>query len=383
MISLGAVFPLSLAGIPPLLGLIGTILFYQSEKRIPNIDYPILWSALALTALLISSSFWSITPDASLSRAFKVSAIFILSCPFLFLCRELPQQTIAVIKKWAIIPVLITAILVYIELKFSYPLYRFVKDIPDTSHISPANLNKHVATVALLSPLTIIFAVQSRILTLPSLLIVALGLVLSATENNAAQLSMIIMILSVASLFIMPYATPRLAFLSLAFFLVFMPWISPIAFDAFAEPFSQNNALAKQANISMRLENWDFLSRRIMENPLTGFGLDTTRAMTFDTDQKYFRGNTIIHPHNIALQIWIEFGLIGIIPALGFLAFLYKRLTSLSLTTRIIPFAYIGGISVFLFVAWSCWASWLDGLILLLAGLLILAIKPTSDRATS
>jgi O-antigen ligase len=181
----------------------------------------------------------------------------------------------------------------------------------------------------------------------------------------------------------MPQAAPRLALSGLAFVILFMPWIAPVAFDAFAEPLSQKGTLAHQANMSMRLENWDFLSRRIMDNPWTGFGLDTTRAMVFDTDQKYFHGNTIIHPHNIALQIWIEFGLIGAVSALAFLVFLYTRLTSVTLTDRIMPFALLGGVSAFLLVAWSSWASWLDALILLIAGLLILVIKPKAGRATS
>ena len=382
-LTIGVFVPLSLAGITPLLGIIGVVLFYKSEKRIPEIDYPVLWCLLGLSALLISSSFWSITPAASLERAFKVSAVFLLSCPLLFLCRELPQRSLNILKKWSVLPLLLMAIILYVELKFSYPLYRMLKHIPADTHISPANLNKHVATLVLLAPFGIMFAIQSRVLTLPLLLSIGVGLVLSVTENNAAQLSAIIMLLSAPCLIVMPQAAPKLALSGLAFIILFMPWISPVAFDALAEPLSQKSALAQQANMSMRLENWDFLSRRIMENPWTGFGIDATRSMVFDTDQKYFHGNTIIHPHNIALQIWMEFGLIGVTATLFFLGFIYNRLKSLSLTTRIMPFAMLGGISIFLLVAWSCWASWLDGLILLILGLLILATRPKAAHATS
>ncbi len=306
-LSIGLFVPLTLPALIPLLGLVGSALFYHSEKRLPKIDHSLLLVALILSGLLIASSLWSITPSASLSRAFKISALFILSCPFLFLCRELPQKSLNILKKWSIIPFLLGAIILYIELKFSYPIFRFIKQIPHDTHLSPADLNKHVATLTLLTPFGLIFAVQSRFLTLSLLLIIILGLILSITEDNAAQLAAIIMALSVPFLLIMPKTTPRLAIGGLAFIILFMPFVSPIAFDAFAEPLSQNVGFAQQANMSMRLENWDFLSRRIMENPWTGFGIDSTRAMIFDTEQKYFHGNTIVHPHNIALQIWMEF----------------------------------------------------------------------------
>ncbi len=382
-LTLGTLFPLALSFSPALLGLVGTTLFYISEKRIPKIDHNILLCILILSGILIASSFWSVSPSISLSRGLKVSALFLLSCPLLFLCHELPDKSLHILKKWCAIPLLVSAVIIYIELRFSYPIYRFLAQIPDDTLISPAELNKHVSVLTLLAPFGIIFSIRARFITFPLLLAVLTGLVLSATEDNAAQLSMIIMILSVPCLMIMPKAAPRIAFGSIAFILLFMPWISPVAFDAFAEPLAHKNTFAQQANMSMRLENWDFLSRRIAENPWTGFGVDTTRTMTFDTDQKYFRGNTILHPHNVVLQLWIECGLIGVMYALGVLAFLYHRLTSLSLPTRIMPFAILGGLMVFLLVSWSCWASWLDGFIVLVAGLLILAIRPKAVQLTS
>jgi O-antigen ligase len=271
----------------------------------------------------------------------------------------------------------------YIELKFNYPLYRWVRNIPLDTFISQADVNKHVAALMLLAPFGMIFAMRARFMTLAGLLFILCALVLTVTESQSAQLSFVVMILAPFFLLLMPKATPFLTFFGLGFLLVFLPWISPVLFDACADLFADKATLMGQANMSMRLENWDFLSRRIMENPWTGFGIDSTRYMTFDTEQKYFHGNTIIHPHNIALQIWMEFGLIGITLAGGLLTFLYRRLTALTLPQQIMPYTSFCAIMVFLLVSWSVWSSWLDGLILWVAALLILVIRPKEFHATA
>jgi O-antigen ligase len=376
-------FPLSLPVFVPLTGLVGTAILYKTEKHLPKIDYNILLILLTISGLTIASSFWSVTPADSLERGFKISALLLLSSPFLFLCGTLKLADLVLFKKWAIIPLLIAAIILFIELKFSYPIYRILGDIPNTAHLPPALLNKHVATLMLMMPFGIVFALRARFVTLSILLMILCGLVLSVTESQSAQLSLIAMVFCVPALLVMPDAAPVLIFSGVAFLLAFMPWISPVAFDAFAEPLAQKSAFAHQANMSMRLENWDFLSRRIMENPFTGFGVDTTRDMTFDTEQKYFPANTILHPHNIALQIWIEFGLIGICFANALLAFIFHHFKKLSLTRQIMPLALFCGTMVFLMISWSIWAAWLDAFIVWIVGLLILVTRPKADPATS
>lgn len=381
--AIGLFSPLLFAGIPPLFGLIGYGLYYRAEQRFPAFDYGVMWAGLAVCALLFTGSFWSVTPDASVERAFKLAPLILLSCLAINLCRDLSPHHVRFFEKWAALPLIFAAAILYIELSFNYPLRRFFGQIPAETYLSRADVNKHVGTLILLVPVVLALALRARSIIWPVLLMIMSGMVLSATESQSAQLSAFVMIFSVPLLILMPKAAPVLVFGLTAFFILFMPWIGPVAFDAFAEPLAQKQSVLGQANMSMRLENWDFLSRRIHENPWTGFGLDSTRAMVFDTDQLYFKGNTIVHPHNLALQIWIEFGVGGAVAALGFLLFLYRRLAALPLRARIIPFAVFCGGMVFLMVSWSIWASWLDGLILWLAALLTLAIKPIIRPMTS
>ena len=76
-----------------------------------------------------------------------------------------------------------------------------------------------------------------------------------------------------------------------------------------------------------RLLIWDFTLDRIAERPLFGWGLDTSRAIPGGTERRPVRfivpwsdrpithsdQNLPLHPHNAALQVWLELGLMGVL----------------------------------------------------------------------
>jgi O-antigen ligase len=70
-----------------------------------------------------------------------------------------------------------------------------------------------------------------------------------------------------------------------------------------------------------RVEIWRFVSERIAEKPLLGWGMDTARAMP-DGDVVYAgaRKYLPLHPHNSVLQVALELGAVGLLLALAFVA---------------------------------------------------------------
>lgn len=61
-----------------------------------------------------------------------------------------------------------------------------------------------------------------------------------------------------------------------------------------------------------RLETWEFAAQRIAEHPLTGWGLNAARLVP-GADAPLPGGGVAmgLHPHNAALQIWLELGAVG------------------------------------------------------------------------
>jgi O-antigen ligase len=66
-----------------------------------------------------------------------------------------------------------------------------------------------------------------------------------------------------------------------------------------------------------RLDIWTFTNTRLLQNPLRGSGLDASRM---------FHGFIPLHPHDGALQIWFELGLVGALLAAAFWIYVFWRI---------------------------------------------------------
>ncbi|MBX9977500.1 MAG: O-antigen ligase family protein [Alphaproteobacteria bacterium] len=97
-----------------------------------------------------------------------------------------------------------------------------------------------------------------------------------------------------------------------------------ICFYAFKpDYFAQYNTYIKDPSYLHRIKIWHETAIKIAENPLLGYGLNSSRYVggkeKFDLEFKNTKGKTQtvkaekmgMHPHNIALQLWLELGFIG------------------------------------------------------------------------
>jgi O-antigen ligase len=113
-----------------------------------------------------------------------------------------------------------------------------------------------------------------------------------------------------------------------------------------------------------RMTYWSHAIDWIFDRPLRGWGLDASRAM----------GPGIqLHPHNAALQVWLELGLIGAVAAAVFWALSLLRLARERPDGR--AAAVAGSVAAFVFISWvnyGAWQAWwlaVGGLIPVIAAL--------------
>jgi len=180
-------------------------------------------------------------------------------------------------------------------------------------------------------------------------------------------------------------AAPRRAGIVIAAVMVVGVLLAPVLSRNFLDPAVARAAIPNiNASLLHRLQIWDFTSKRIAERPILGWGFDSARAIPGGNERYLVRdrdGRVIgqgdrlpLHPHNGALQIWLELGLPG---ALGFAALLalaaYRagrlpdrgdRAATLALIATAVP------IWLFSFGVWQGW--WLGDL--MLAALLMVAL---------
>jgi len=124
---------------------------------------------------------------------------------------------------------------------------------------------------------------------------------------------------------------------------------------------------------AQRVGYWTYAMERIAEHPFRGWGLDSSRA---------FSPHIQLHPHNGALQVWLELGLLGAVAAALAFAFAFRRLARDD--RSLMASATAGSAAVYLFfgvVSFGVWQEWWLALAALAA--VIAALGDAEEHATA
>lgn len=372
IILISCLFPLTLSFLPQLTGMIGVV--YLFKKRKYEVFKTFDKKLLILTAfpiLSICSAIWSITPHDSLIRAIKISAEILMLLPLYFYLTNLPSKSIDYIKTNLMTPLILGGSFIAIELIFNFPISRFFRS--EKTEFSTWELNKNVAAYILLIPIALTSKLQTIKLVNPNqlismaCLIIITGLIISNTASQSAQLATIAMIIAAIAMLTIPRIALPLCFGTIIILFSVFPWITTTLYQNFAKETDKVQIL-KDASTSVRLEIWDFIALRAHEKPITGFGIDTTRAQEFnDYPMIYYWDNDIMHPHNAALQIWIELGGLGNFAVIAVFLTIFFAIKKQLPSNQTLPTILFSGTMIFLLLSWSVWASWLLGLLTLIS----------------
>jgi len=80
-----------------------------------------------------------------------------------------------------------------------------------------------------------------------------------------------------------------------------------------------------RGSVAHRLCIWEFASARILEKPLLGWGLDSSRSIPGGEVECVEDGPSLsLHPHNAALQVWLELGIVGAFLLASLLALAFR-----------------------------------------------------------
>jgi O-antigen ligase len=133
--------------------------------------------------------------------------------------------------------------------------------------------------------------------------------------------------------------------------------LAPLA----GHPSALATAAALKNSAEHRLLIWSFAGERIAERPLFGWGLDAARAIPGGQEEvRPGEKRLPLHPHNAALQLWLELGAPGAALFALFAGWLWLRLAAAPW-----PRAYAGAAGGSLaalfavaFAGWGIWQEW-------------------------
>lgn len=134
-----------------------------------------------------------------------------------------------------------------------------------------------------------------------------------------------------------------------------------------------------------RLLIWSFAGERIAERPLAGWGLDASRAIPGGGEEiRPAQSWMPLHPHNAALQVWLELGVPGAILFASIMALLWLRLADTS-WPRLYAAAAGGGLFAALVASlgtYGIWQEWWLGT-LTFSLFLVLVMARTAEAAAA
>lgn len=319
---------------PSLVGLAAyAYLAYTRRAFLPlSRSYVLISAAIGLlcaVSALSSTTPYDVVEKALLTTILLLSAVFLIA-----VCASLNPDRL---RQYAwIFPAMLTlaALVGAFELFFKMPLYQMLHEAPEGRKIHTAEINRGAVNIVLSA-----FAVFSLVRTeeakkcsvaVPILILnAAIVLMLALSQAQVAQLAFAA---GLALYFLYPTGwKPGYALLAgiICVLILSAPWLAQWMFATLAAE-AQSLPWLKSGYAGARMEIWDFTSRYALQSPLTGHGMDATRGVeSFDHQRLYHKEDSVLHPHNFALQLWVDFGLAGALAACALISWLIWQIRRL------------------------------------------------------
>ena len=335
---ISVLLPRAMTFAPAIIGLIFYLFIVLTKKEKISLNKQYIIIAAIITAICTTSSLWSEHSAEVLIKSLKTAAVLFGNIFIISLCMKLPslsqRYSININSMAWIFPAMLTlaALLASEELFMAMPLYRIAHNFPADYHFNTSVINRGAVNIVLCS-----FAAISMIRfwnadkwkkwSLGVIMISSILLMLSLTQAQSAQLAFAV---GVFTYIAFPHSWKR-AYTALAVIITILfmsaPWLSQYTFSHLASDVNSSSWLS-QGYAANRMEIWDFVSRYGLEKPILGHGMEATRYVeSFNHQHLYHKEDSVLHPHNAIIQIWVEFGLVG---SLIFCAILIYVINSIS-----------------------------------------------------
>ncbi|MEO5367319.1 MAG: O-antigen ligase family protein [Magnetococcus sp. WYHC-3] len=376
MALVGIILPRALGFMPAVAGLLMFVFLVLYRRQSLPLSRTYLGIFAGVAALALASSLWSFDAADTLERGAKIAGV-LLGGVLLFAVVRVPgildMQKLA---RWLILAFLAGGLFCIAEMAaHGWLHHRWAGTNMYDDYLNVSMMNRSVIVFTLLwlpvwdmHKRAVFSPNEKRLIRITMLAM--LSMIMVQTDSQSAQLAVL-----TGGVFYGLFPLMRKGvWIALAALIcggvMIMPWVVQYLYDAMASRVD-NMAWLSSAYASHRLEIWDFIARKAMENPWYGFGLEATRYIEhFDTAKLYTPHDHVLHPHNAVLQAWIEFGVVG---ALAFCATVLAILRGLYAQEQS---QARSGLTIFMAVliiactSYGLWQSWWIGLFTFIAALL-------------
>ncbi|WP_417453801.1 O-antigen ligase family protein [Kiloniella sp.] len=330
----------------PLVSLVGvlTAIFGYSENRtLPSFTKKQLCLAGGFFAWVSLASLWSINPLEALKLDVRLIGVTITGLLLLNAVEAQSLETKQRIAKALLIGLILAGILLVIESTLNAPITKTIKGKDLDAAMNLSRFNRGASFLGI--SLWVVVALYAKKLPFVWRVVfpvLPLGLLYFAPSES----SLLAVVLATVWYFIF-YLCPKVGFKVLPVVMIVSVLAMPFA-TRFVEPlYDAQSSQSIPFSAKHRFFIWDYVSSQILDNPLKGWGFDSARDYPNNGVENYVHvdvngneralGGRIIslHPHNFALQVWLELGLVGAILISVIIWSVFGYLKSLQLAERI------------------------------------------------
>ncbi len=370
-------------GAAPLAGIAGLFALVIA-LRVGSTAWRGLWFPAVLLGGLVGwglvSCLWAVNPARGLEIALRLAALFAAALALAAAAGKLaaPRRLLCWLAAGLAVGIVLAGVQFFTEGWLTNPFSK-------REFVAPALNQFENALAVLLMPLAALLIERRRYF--PAATAAAgMALTLFLLVGTTAKAGFAVGAVAAVVLYLARRAVARLAAaVSVAVILT-----APLTFPALHEIPAVHDWAAGYYKWSARhrLEIWWFTGQRIAEHPLRGWGLDSSRAIPGGSDPTPEGPPWLpLHPHNGALQIWLELGFPGALLFAGVVSRLWFGLASAA-WPRLFAAAAGGGLCVAQAIglaAYGIWEEWWIGaqflllFLILVMGRLSSAVPPPHD----
>jgi O-antigen ligase len=359
---------------PLIIGLGTSCWFLFIKKELFRISRLYYVSAGAISLLCLLSTLWSISPVQSMEDALRVTAMLMFGGLLVSSFKALEFEDFKPYGWLLPVGLSAAALLCAYDLNNDLVIYKIFHG-SDRFDLNTSVMNRGIICCVFAFFITLPFIQnlkwkENSKLLLTTITGLTMVVMLTFSQSQSAQLAFA---LGLIAFFAFPTHW-RLSYILLGISLLAAMLATPIIVEFLYESLidkPQTHIWFQEAYIGNRVEIWNFVMKYTMNNPLYGYGIEATNYVRhFDFKHIYNEKNTVLHPHNFSIQIWMEFGLVGVIIAAGIintlLYMVYKTEDALARKSLTVLFIVTMLISS---MTYGLWQSWWIGELLFIVGL--------------
>ncbi|HPF77752.1 MAG TPA: O-antigen ligase family protein [Alphaproteobacteria bacterium] len=326
--SAGVLAPRLLAFLPSIFGLGFFTYFAVKQKqylKIPKAEV-ILFGLIILLALI--STLWSPNKEFPVEKSVKLLIIFIPGLFLIMAARKIQIPSALPFAKGLIAIVFLLLAFLASEKLTDHQIIHFFTG----SEVASFKLNRAYVVLSLFMVPCVFFIAKSGLakkikIILLSLMTVVTLYAFSLTESQTSQLCLLV---GFTFLLLFPVKNKIFGRVLMGLIVVFcliLPFtIGPIKASLNKDMLVNGNYLVRQASIIHRFDVWNYAAEKAIQSPIYGHGIGSLRFMKSDTWMEYQKADSALHAHDAVLQIWAEFGIIGVLLGIALLLYIFRSI---------------------------------------------------------